>query len=69
MILVFGRNRRQRPIELRCPGGVIRVARAAKGTVEIEITAEAGRIEYHAERGSASGGIWAATVRLVNEEG
>lgn len=64
MILVFGENRRQKPIELRCPAGRIRIARARTGVVEVEFVAEAGRIEVVPE----SKGNFATTVRLVQEQ-
>lgn len=63
MILVFGRNRRQKPLELRCPGGRIVVSRAPHGTIEIQLIAENGKIE-HKDTNAA----WHQTVRLVHEE-
>lgn len=63
MKLVFGDNRRQKPIELLCPGGRIIVARAFGGTVIVRFLADAGKIEHE-----AGGKEWAAGVRLLHED-
>jgi hypothetical protein len=62
MKLVFGDNRRQKPIELLCPGGRIVVSRVFGGTVLVRFLADNGQIEI--EAGSKD---YAAGVRLLHE--
>lgn len=49
MKLVFGENRRQRPLELLCPGGRIIVTREFGGTVLVQILADAGVVAIDPE--------------------
>lgn len=60
-VIVFGENRRQKPLELRCPGGKIVISRAPHGTVRVELQAEAGAIEVVSERD------FSTVVELVHE--
>lgn len=63
MKIIFGDNRRQKPIELLCPGGRIIVARAFGGTVIVRFLADAGKVEI--EPGSKD---YATGVRLLHED-
>ena len=49
MNLVFGRNRRQNPLRIICPGGEIRVSRKFGGAVLIEVVGGNGRVEIPKE--------------------
>ncbi len=63
MKLVFGDNRRQKPIELLCPGGRIVIARAFGGTVLVRLVADGGAVEV--EPGNKD---FAFGVKLVHEQ-
>jgi len=45
MKLLIGYNRRQKPLELTCPGGRITVSRDPHGTILVRIDADAGAVE------------------------
>lgn len=63
MKLVFGDNRRQKPLELLCPGGRIIVSREFGGTVLVRFLADGGgviEVDHEAKD-------YAAGVRLVHE--
>lgn len=44
MEMVFGKNRNQKPIVLRCPGGTITIQRQTHGTVRVAFVCEAGSL-------------------------
>lgn len=62
MKLVFGDNRRQKPIELLCPGGRIVISREFGGSVLVRFLADGGAVEVPPGKG------WAQDVKLVREE-
>ncbi len=62
MKLVFGDNRRQKPIELLCPGGRIVVARAFGGTIIVRLFVDNGAVEVEPGDSKRSFG-----VRLVHQ--
>jgi len=62
MKIVFGDNRRQKPIELLCPGGKIVVSREFGGAVLVKVVADAGRVK------AAADNEWHAAVRLERED-
>ena len=62
MKLVFGDNRRQKPLELLCPGGKIVISREFGGAVMVKVVADAGRVV------ASPDSDWSAVVRLVVEE-
>ena len=62
-IIIFGFNRRQKPVELRCPGGRITVSRTFGGGVLVEFVSEGGQIEQLKRERD-----WVAAVRLHHEE-
>lgn len=63
MKLVFGTNRAQKPIELRCPGGKVIISRAPHGTVLVQVVADAGEVEV-----SSTSTSLGAIVKLIREE-
>lgn len=62
MKLIFGDNRRQKPLELLCPGGRIIVSREFGGTVLVRFLADGGVVEVDPEAKD-----YATGVRLVHE--
>lgn len=63
MIRLFGFNRRQKPVELRCPGGRLVVSREPHGTVLVRFIGDGGRIEVE-----PGGREWQAQVRIKHED-
>ena len=49
MKLMVGYNRRQKPLELVCPGGRIKITREPHGTMLIEVLADAGEVVVDAK--------------------
>ena len=43
--VIFGRNRRQHPLRIICPGGEIRISRKFGGAVLVEVVGGTGRVE------------------------
>lgn len=67
MKLVYGQNRRQKPIELICPGGRIVIARAFGGTIIVRLFADNGTVEVEDSLDPGSG--YKGGMRLVHEAG
>lgn len=62
MKLMVGFNRRQKPIELRTPGGRITISREPHGTILVRLDAEAGEIVVDPKSKD-----YITQVRLVHE--
>lgn len=45
MKIVFGRNRRQKPIELLCEQGKVTISRDPHGVIRVSLVAENARLE------------------------
>lgn len=63
MKLMHGFNRRQKPLELICPGGRIVISRQPHGTILVEIKADAGTVVVDPKSQE-----WAAALRLTHGE-
>lgn len=48
MKVVFGRNRRQHPVVVKCPGGEVRISREFGGAVRVQVVAGGGSVEVRA---------------------
>jgi hypothetical protein len=48
--LVFGRNRRQHPLVVACPGGEVRISREFGGAVRVQVVAGDGSVEVRSVR-------------------
>jgi hypothetical protein len=44
-VIVFGKNRRQHPLRIVCPGGEVRISRVFGGAVVVRLMAGAGAVE------------------------
>jgi hypothetical protein len=64
MKLLLGFNRRQKPLELRTPGGRITISREPYGTILVRLDAEAGEIVIDPKSKG-----YVTQVRLVHERG
>jgi len=63
MKLMVGYNRRQKPLELVCPGGRIKITREPHGTMLVEVLADAGEVVVDTEALRD----YAGRVRLTHE--
>lgn len=61
--IIFGKNRRQKPLVILCPAGRITVERMPHGTVKLSLVADGGRLELVPGRFE-----WAGTATLAVEE-